>query len=132
MRLPGSGATAVGLAVWLGLASVIAHAGRLPLSQTAHDRSFWRRIVESDFAVPAGASAFALIVELNDLLGDPDPELRDGFGFEIPWTWIIRDDHLSPPDGQRASLAARPLTVSASRVVPSSTCSGATNISGRA
>ena len=71
------------------------------MQPATHDRAFWRQIVESDLALPEGESAFALIVELNRFLGDPDPELRDRFAFEIPRAWIIRDDHLSPTELRR-------------------------------
>ena len=93
---------AIGVSASLGLTAIAAHAGLVsPAQSTPHDRQFWRQIIESDFAVPEGASACELIVELNELLGSPDTEMRDRFGFEIPWAWIIRDDRLSPVELRR-------------------------------
>jgi len=56
-----------------------------------HDRSFWRGIVQNRFEVPAGESADALVLELSDYLGSPDPELRDDFAYSIAAAWIYRD-----------------------------------------
>lgn len=53
-----------------------------------HDRDYWRAIIKAQYAVPAGASAFALAQELSGLLGSPDPELRDTIAISILSTWI--------------------------------------------
>ena len=65
-----------------------------------HDRAFWQRIVASDFAVPPGESAVALIRELNGYLGSPNPDLRDGFAHSITAAWIYQK-RLVPPDALR-------------------------------
>jgi hypothetical protein len=70
-----------------------------------HDRAFWRAIVANDFAVPKNETPAALVAELSEYLGSPDPELRDVFGYEIPAAWIFRDKLLAPPDLR--SLLAR-------------------------
>lgn len=57
-------------------------------SAATHDRDYWRAIIKSQYAVPAGASAFALAQELSGLLGSPDPELRDSIAISILSTWI--------------------------------------------
>jgi Protein of unknown function (DUF2785) len=63
-----------------------------------HDRAFWRRIVEKEYAVPEGESAGALVRELSGYLGSPDPELRDEFGYGIPAAWIGEQQRLSPAE----------------------------------
>ena len=60
-----------------------------------HDRAFWRGIVQNRFEVPAGQSADALVLELSDYLGSPDPELRDDFAYSIAAAWIYRDRRVS-------------------------------------
>jgi hypothetical protein len=60
-----------------------------------HDRAFWRGIVQNRFEVPAGQSADALVIELSDYLGSPDPELRDDFAYSIAAAWIYRDRRVS-------------------------------------
>lgn len=62
------------------------------------DRSFWKGVVEKGYAVPEGRSAGALALDLVDLLGSPDPELRDAFGYEILAVWVYRDARLSPEE----------------------------------
>jgi hypothetical protein len=59
---------------------------------------FWRQIKANDFAVPAGESPLKLILELSDSLGSTNPEMRDGFGYEIPATWIYTKKLLGPAD----------------------------------
>ncbi|HEY2941008.1 MAG TPA: DUF2785 domain-containing protein [Vicinamibacteria bacterium] len=59
------------------------------------DRAFWRGIVQNRFEVPAGQSADALVIELSDYLGSPDPELRDDFAYSIAAAWIYRDRRVS-------------------------------------
>lgn len=59
---------------------------------------FWRQIKASGFAVPAGEAPLSLLVELSESLGSPDPEVRDGFGYDIPAAWIYRQKLLGPED----------------------------------
>jgi hypothetical protein len=61
----------------------------------AHDKKFWRSIIQNDYRVPTGESAAALIEELSGYLGSSDPELRDEFGYDITAEWIYRDQLLS-------------------------------------
>jgi hypothetical protein len=63
----------------------------------AHDRSFWRGIVEKGNAVPAGESAAALVRELSGYVGSPDPELRDTFSYGLTAEWIGKG-RLAPAD----------------------------------
>ena len=58
------------LCALLGLACAHAQDG------AAHDKEFWKQIAKNDYRVPAGASPAALLDELTNNLGSPDPELR--------------------------------------------------------
>jgi len=64
-----------------------------PTAATApvHDRAYWKAIVDTDFAVPEGASVRDLLLELSGDLGSPDTELRDTYAYGIPAAWIHRD-----------------------------------------
>lgn len=62
------------------------------------DKIFWKRIVESDFALPEGYSAAQLTPELSSFLGSTDVEVRDPFGYTILTHWIVRDGHYSPDE----------------------------------
>lgn len=60
-------------------------------AQTAqHDKAYWRAIAKDDYAVPANESAGALAHEVSQLLGSPDPELRDDLAYSILVRWIYR------------------------------------------
>lgn len=65
---------------------------------TPHDKAYWHAIAQAKYAVPAGESPLALILELSEHLGSTDPELRDAFGYDIPENWICRQKLLSPDD----------------------------------
>ena len=64
----------------------------------AHDAAFWRAVKANDFAVPPGASPGSLLLDACDLLGSPDPELRDRLGYEIAEAWILRRKTVSDAD----------------------------------
>jgi hypothetical protein len=63
-----------------------------------HAREFWRKVKAEDFAVPVGEAPLPLILELTASLGSPDPEVRDGFGYEIPAAWIFDKKLLGPAE----------------------------------
>jgi hypothetical protein len=63
-----------------------------------HDRAVWVAIAQNHYAVPEGQSAAALARELSQLLGSPDPELRDDLAYSILARWIARPKILEPPD----------------------------------
>jgi hypothetical protein len=69
-----------------------------------HDKAYWLSIARNDFKVPAGESADALVLELNQYLGSPDPQLRDDCAYSIAAAWIYRDKRLSG-DTLRSLLA---------------------------
>jgi hypothetical protein len=56
-----------------------------------HDKSFWRKIVDTEYAVPDGYTAVELTGELFGYLSLPDPELRDKFGYFIFSSWVLAD-----------------------------------------
>jgi hypothetical protein len=69
-----------------------------------HDKAFWLAIAKNDYRVPDGESADALVLELNQYLGSPDPQLRDDCAYSIAAAWIYRDKRLS--NGTLRSLLA--------------------------
>jgi hypothetical protein len=83
--------SAIATAILVALASPLASAER-------HDRAYWKAIVDSQYALPKGANAAALVDELTNSLGSTNPELRDTFGYEIVATWVYRDGRLSPAE----------------------------------
>lgn len=72
------------------LAALAASPDAAPAAAATHDRSFWRSIVQDRYRVPAGESADELVLELNEHLGSPDPELRDDFAYSIAAAWIYK------------------------------------------
>lgn len=66
-------------------------------SPAPRDRAYWLAIVENGYAVPEGENAFDLLVEMNALLGSPDPVLRDDVGYGAAARWIYKDRRLSRP-----------------------------------
>ena len=68
-------------------------------AQTAqHDRAFWRAIAQNHYSAPADQSAVTLSRELSQLLGSPDPELRDDLAYSILEHWIYRLNILQTAD----------------------------------
>jgi hypothetical protein len=53
------------------------------------DPSFWQSIVDNKYTLPADHDPVALAHDLCDLLGSPDPDLRDGFAYTILAHWLI-------------------------------------------
>jgi hypothetical protein len=50
----------------------------------------WREIYETDGVLPSGRRLDDLVAELADALGDPDPEVRDGYPYAVLEAWIRR------------------------------------------
>ncbi|MFG2908914.1 DUF2785 domain-containing protein [Kitasatospora sp. NPDC048286] len=50
----------------------------------------WREIYENDCPLPAGPGLDELVAELAEALGDPDPEVRDGYPYAVLAAWIGR------------------------------------------
>lgn len=55
-----------------------------------HDKAFWQAIIKADYAVPPNEQLMPLARELSAMLGSPDPELRDEFGYSILAAWIFQ------------------------------------------
>lgn len=70
-------------------------------AKSGHSKEFWRKIAQDNYRLPAGESATSLIQELAGLLGSPDPELRDEFGYAISASWIYRDHLFAPNEVER-------------------------------
>jgi hypothetical protein len=72
-----------------------AQSGAVDQTAPTHDRQFWREIIKSRFAVPAGQPIFPLLRELSTYLGSNDPELRDDLAYTIIDVWIKYQKDLS-------------------------------------
>lgn len=58
---------------------------------------FWEQVVADGLKVPADRSLIEMTEELTRMLGDPDPDIRDGIAFPTLATWIdegVYDDLL--------------------------------------
>jgi hypothetical protein len=53
-------------------------------------RSYWKQVHDDDFAVPTDRPLADLTAELTRLLGDVDPDLRDGLALPALATWVER------------------------------------------
>jgi len=65
-------------------------------ASAAHPREYWRSIVEHAYAPPDEASVPELSMELSQLLGSPDPELRDEIAYATLAAWIYQKRLLGP------------------------------------
>lgn len=76
-------------------------------SAHAQDRSRdqWLALAQGGFAVPAGETAYGLLVDMNALLASPDPVLRDDVAYAAAAQWIVSRRVVEPGDLRR--LAAR-------------------------
>ncbi|MEZ5319331.1 MAG: DUF2785 domain-containing protein [Vicinamibacterales bacterium] len=82
---------ALGLVACLGLPVAGRPVDQLPVATTqAHDKAYWRAIVDAGYAPPEGADVPALVGELSRALASPDPELRDDIGYGVLTNWIYR------------------------------------------
>jgi hypothetical protein len=84
----------------LGLATLLAMSAMPGHAQT-RSRDAWLALAKSGFAVPAGTTASALLVEMNALLASPDPVLRDEVAYSAAERWILRDKAVAPDDLRR-------------------------------
>ena len=53
-------------------------------------RAYWKQVHDDDFAVPTDRPLADLTAELTRLLGDVDPDLRDGLALPALATWVER------------------------------------------
>src|SRR5690348_15668419 len=59
--------------------------------------AFWQQVLSDGLQVPTQRSIGDLTVELTEMLGNPDPQVRDGLAFPALATWIdkgVYDDLL--------------------------------------
>lgn len=68
-----------------------------------YDHAFWQTLIQRGYAVPDDKSAADLTPHLLELLGSPDPTLRDGVAYEVLANWII-EKQLYTPDELRDLL----------------------------
>ncbi|MCK5944536.1 MAG: DUF2785 domain-containing protein [Planctomycetes bacterium] len=64
-----------------------------------------RGFLGKDAVAPTGAALERHLASLGDLLGNPDPKLRDDVGYALLARWIVRDGAV--PDDQLRALLAR-------------------------
>ncbi len=67
------------------------------------DRDFWQSVVDSGFALPAGYSAGMLAPHLIELLGSPDPFLRDEVAYLAFYHWMVKNPAEMSDDEVRAT-----------------------------
>ena len=53
------------------------------LKQTLHDRTFWRGVIANSYQMPDSTVLASATLELASYVDEPDPEIRDQFGYEI-------------------------------------------------
>lgn len=64
-------------------------------------REQWVALAQSGFAVPAGETPYGLLVDMNTLLGSPDPVLRDEVAYSAAAAWIVSKRLVGPDDLRR-------------------------------
>lgn len=67
-----------------------------PAGPTAERLAFWKDLHARGDAPPPGADLAALSRELVEMLGSPDPEVRDRIAYEVLAAWINRPGLLPP------------------------------------
>ncbi|MBV8516452.1 MAG: DUF2785 domain-containing protein [Acidobacteria bacterium] len=70
-----------------------------------HTKPFWKAIVDSGFAVPAGEQPGALVMELTADFSSPDPVLRDDYAYSILAQWVYAKRLFTPAE-LRSFIAA--------------------------
>lgn len=85
------------------LASALVLALACTPSATAQTRTReqWVALAQGGFAVPAGETPYGLLVEMNALLGSPDPVLRDEVAYSAAAMWIVSRRLVGPDDLRR-------------------------------
>ena len=69
--------------------------------QASRDRADWIALAKSGFALADGRSALDVLLEMDALLGSPDPILRDEVAFSAAERWILRERRLTPDQLRR-------------------------------
>jgi hypothetical protein len=68
------------------------------MSTFVPDKAFWKSLADNDFALPEGHSVQELTPALIELLGSPDPELRDEVAYMALVTWVTKLQLYSPDE----------------------------------
>jgi Protein of unknown function (DUF2785) len=76
--------------------AISAPASAQPASTRTRDE--WIALAKSGFALPEGASAIDLLMELNPMLASTDPVLRDDVAFSAAERWIVHDGRVTPAE----------------------------------
>jgi hypothetical protein len=86
-----------------GLAATLVLALACATSATAQTRTReqWVALAQSGFAMPAAETPYGLLVEMNALLGSPDPVLRDEVAYSAAAAWIVSKRLVGPDDLRR-------------------------------
>jgi len=82
-----------------GLTLVVAISASVSAQPAAtRSREEWIALAKSGFALPDGARAVDMLVQLNAMLASTDPVLRDDVAFSAAERWIVRDGRLQPAE----------------------------------
>ena len=76
--------------------TLVAASSVLVAGRASHPIEFWRAIVQQHYTPPPGSSVVQLSAELSQLLGSPDPELRDEIAYATLTSWIYQQRLLEP------------------------------------
>ena len=70
----------------------------LSQSEPARGKEFWQTIAKDDYKPPKDESVLELSRSLTEMLGSPDPEMRDGIAYATFAHWIYQDRKLTSED----------------------------------
>ncbi len=85
----------------LASALVLALGCATAATEQTRTREQWVALAQSGFAVPSGETPYGLLVEMNALLGSPDPVLRDEVAYSAAATWIVSQRLVGPNELRR-------------------------------
>lgn len=89
---------------WIG--GLLAFTGSLVVGASVvaaqtRTRDDWVALAKSGFVLPPGVRAVVVLIEMNTLLGSPDPVLRDEVAYSAAARWILRDSIVDVADLRR-------------------------------
>lgn len=86
---------------WIATTLLVSAFALAPAAQTSRDRAAWLAMAKGGFALPTGAQAVDVLIEMAPLLSSPDPVLRDEVAYSAAERWILREKSLTPADLRR-------------------------------
>jgi hypothetical protein len=89
------------IAVLVGLMPAIASAQSPAAAIPSRDREAWVALARGGFVLAPNERAVDVLLQMNPLLGSPDPVLRDDVAYSAAERWILRDKVVTA-DGLRA------------------------------